>query len=74
VWVYDLFFKFMIMIRDWFYFNLVLPVFNFFMWLHASIMFILNIPYMMIELFFRFVFMLQRLMITIVWSILLPII
>lgn len=63
VWVFDFIFTFIIAIRDWIYYNITLPIWNFFMWLHLSIMFLLNIPYMMLELFFRFVFMIQRLII-----------
>jgi len=73
VWVFDFFFKFIIMIRNWFYFNLYLPVFNFFLYLWKLWLFILNIPAMMIELFFRFVFMIQRLIIQIMWDIIMPI-
>jgi hypothetical protein len=56
VWVFDFLFGFYIMIRNFFWFYLIFPVFSFFLYLHNLWMWILNIPYMIIELTIRFIF------------------
>jgi hypothetical protein len=69
VWVFDFIFVFIVQIRDWIYFNIVLPVWNFFMLINFWINFILNIPMMIFELFFRFLFVLQKLIFKFMWDI-----
>lgn len=73
-WVFDLVFKFVISIRNWFYMYLYLPVFNFFLYLWNLMIWILNFPKLLIELTLRFYFMLQKLIISFMWAIILPII
>jgi len=73
LWVEDIFFKIWVVIRDWFYYNIHLPIWNFFLWLHGVIEFIISIPYMMIELFLRFLWGIQMFIFKIMWDIMLPI-
>jgi len=61
------------MIRDFFYYNIYVPLYQFNMWMISMIKFILSIPYMIFELFFKFVIMIQKLIFEIILAIMIPI-
>lgn len=74
LYVFDFFFGIYVAIRNWIHLYIVLPIWEFQVWLFNAIMFLLSIPYYVIKLTIQWMWAVQQLILTIIWSIMLPII